>query len=111
MLVATKGSPLPLPLPQKQKQKQKISQKALSTFPIHHGPYYPEVIPIPTYTYLLHITYQNIYLITRPKNPNPILFHMYLTYLLSRDNPTKIQHVHVPTERYFNFSSALFRKR
>lgn len=57
--------PFPFPLTQKEKRKRKRKekQKAQSTFPIHHGPYYPEVIhiPIPNYTYLLHITYQNLY--------------------------------------------------
>lgn len=76
MLVATKGSSPSLKKKtktknkkQKEKQKQKISQKAQLTFPIHYGPYYPEVIHIPipilTYTYTLPPTYyisKHIYL-------------------------------------------------
>lgn len=55
MLVASLPLSLSLSLKKKnKKEKQKISQKGQSTFPIHYGPYYPEVIPIhipiPTYT-------------------------------------------------------------
>lgn len=99
MLVATKGSSLSLKKKkqtknekpkEREKQKQKISQKAQSTFPIHHGPYYPEVIPIPIPNYTLpptHYVSKPIYLIliARPKNQNPnsILFHSIYTYLLT----------------------------